>query len=201
MDYQKIAGDILFGADVLDNSMRGSFIEAVAFHSLRQWDSGRGIAERWHHIGLGWGPWDLQRGTARAGDRVRVQMKAAAHRQLWAPPERHDPCYELGPATKEPPEYFTTNFDPELIGAFEPLGYRADLFLLAWHEQGSQADPRTYEFYVLPVTELQTLPKRPLVRRVRAGRQPVSLDELPEALNAAADAFLASTSAREAAPC
>jgi hypothetical protein len=78
MDYQKIAGDVLFGADTLDNSMRGVFIEAVVFHALIGRDGAQGLGMRWRHVGLGWGPWDLQRGSSHGGDRVRVQVKAKA---------------------------------------------------------------------------------------------------------------------------
>lgn len=64
-DYPKIAGDLLFGSDTLDNSARGLFLEAVIMHALTKYDEVKGIGPRWRHAGMGWGPWDLQRGCKR----------------------------------------------------------------------------------------------------------------------------------------
>jgi hypothetical protein len=91
MDYQKIAGDVLFGADVLDNTTRGNFIEAVTLDALTRHDRFHNVSKRWHHTGLGWGPWDLQRGAAASNDRVRFQLKAKASKQLWPDRARHLP--------------------------------------------------------------------------------------------------------------
>jgi hypothetical protein len=192
MDYQKIAGDILFGGDVLDNAVRGEFIEALTFDALLRHDATLGQM-RWHHIGKGWGPWDLQRGTAAAGDRVRFQVKTKASKQLWAQEKaRHE--YDLGHRTyKVVPKYFFRDFDQAVIGECEIRGYRADYFLLAWHECGPQSDPNTYAYFIVPVSDLPPTLAGPVkkihIDAVKA-RKGHSFAELPRAINDAADAFL-----------
>ncbi|KWT67506.1 hypothetical protein APY04_1865 [Hyphomicrobium sulfonivorans] len=196
MDYQKLAGDILFGGDILDNAMRGIFIEAVVLDALRRTDDTHGTPTRWHHIGLGWGLWDLQRGTAAGGDRVRVQVKTSAAVQLWqAPSARKEARFTLGWTDKPPPPYFAQSMDVTHVGGCEPTGYRADILLLAWHETGRQSNPADFEFFLLPTRALQataTPPKRLLVRNIRENWQSHRFGNLPSALNAACDSFLAS---------
>lgn len=203
MDYQKIAGGVLFGADVLDNAMRGVFIEAIAFHALSTYDAALGTPPRWRHVGLGWGPWDLQRGTAKTNDRVRVQVKAKAAKQLWTPQREREPYYELGVSTDETaPAYFARDYPVEIFGECEASGYRTDLFLLAWHTNGTQSDPTNYDYFIVPVSELArapTLPKRIAVRGLSPAYTASTFADLPERLNAAAEACLSAGAPREAA--
>lgn len=203
MDYQKIAGDVLFGADVLDNAMRGVFIEAITFHALRAYDDAQSIAPRWRHVGLGWGPWDLQRGTAKAADRVRVQVKAKAAKQLWTPQKEYVPAFDLGLSKKEEaPSYFARDYPEETFGICEAAGYRTDLFLLAWHSSGRQADPNNYSFYMVPAATLSdassTPPRRLTVAQLSAEYEAATFAQLPAKLNAAADVCLA---AMQPLPC
>jgi len=195
MDYQKIAGDILFGGDVLDNVARGAFIEAVSYDALCRHDATLGLPNRWHHVGMGWGPWDLQRGSAVKEDRVRFQVKCKAKLQLWE--DRGTTfSYSLGwKASKEVPKYFETDFDQELIGQCEPTGYRTDFFLLALHDRGKQSDPNTYKYCVVPTAE--TDGKKQLAVATLLKRASCEFAELPAELNRVADAFLSS----RGAPC
>lgn len=193
MDYQKIAGDVLFGGVVLDNAARGAFIEALAFDAVTRADEAKGIAKRWHHIGLGWGPWDLQRGTAASGDRVRFQLKSKALKQLWQR-EKIRLEYDLGlKNATEMPGYFARDWDPKLIGVCEPNGYRTDYFLFSWHEAGSQADPHTYRFFIVSVNAIKPTTvgpaKKLLLSTLLDSGSGCSFEELPSALNRAADEF------------
>ena len=195
MDYQKIAGDVLFGANTLDNAMRGLFIEAVVFDALIRQDLETGIDERWRHVGLGWGPWDLQRGTAQRGDRVRVQVKTKAAKQHWKPQKEHEPIYDLGLSKKEmTPSYFTRDFPAETYGDCEASGYRTDFFLLAWHAAEAQSNPNNYSYFVVPADDLRAnpagAPSRLSASYLIANYKATTFSDLAVTLNTAADGFM-----------
>ena len=92
------------------------------------------------------------------------------------------------------PGYFETDFDPKIIGVCEPSGYRTDYFLFSWHETGSQADPNTYSFYIVPVDAMKPLAsglRRKLPLSVLTDGGPgISFMDLPDALNKVADEFV-----------
>jgi len=165
IDYQKIAGDVLFGGATLDNAMRGNFIEALVFHELTGADLARAGEARWHHVGLGWGPWDLQRGTGAGKDRVRFQVKVKAAKQIWTPVKERPPVFDLGwKKNKELPSYFERDFPLDKHGVCEASGHRCDFFLLAWHgpdpitnqpvADEAQSNPHNYRFFIAPVSEM-----------------------------------------------
>ena len=107
MNYRDVAARVLFGSKVLNNAIRGHYIEALAFDALQRYDDERGLSPRWHYVGLNWGPWDLQRGAARDNSRVRFQVRAKAFRQLWEPETPSRLEYDLGWKTsKKLPPYF-----------------------------------------------------------------------------------------------
>jgi hypothetical protein len=91
------------------------------------------------------------------------------------------------------PKYFFRDFDQAVIGECEIRGYRADYFLLAWHECGPQSDPNTYAYFIVPVSDLPPTLAGPVkkihIDAVKA-RKGHSFAELPRAINDAADAFL-----------
>lgn len=204
-DYQKIAGDVLFGGETLDNSVRGIFIEAVVMDALARHDRANGLGTRWRHVGLGWGPWDLQRGTGEGNDRVRFQVKAKASRQLWKPQRERPYEYDLGWKDAETlPAYFERDFPTTVFGDCEPAGHRCDFFLLAWHgpnpvtgqmsRREQQSNPGNYDYFIVPCSSLgpnagsvvKKLPARQLFERFEA----ISFGELPARLNLAADSFV-----------
>lgn len=187
-DYQKIAGDLIFGGEILDNAARGIFIEALIVNALKNTD------QRWFYAGQGWGPWDLQRGTGESGDRVRFQVKVKATKQLWKCEKEYRAEFNLGLKTREAvPSYFARDFPAKLFGTCEPSGYRTDYFLFAWHDMGSQSDPLTYDFYIVPAHKIEAtaagLAKKIAVERIRNEYARIGFADLPAQLNAAADGF------------
>ena len=150
------------------------------------------------------------KGRYDAENRVRVQVKIKADRQLWIPQHNRAPEYSLGWNEKEPPKYFSRDFDPNVYGTIDPApSHRCDLFLLGWHgirpdqterTGADQTNPDEYEFFIVAVTNLTPAAKTLRVRDAfeRFGKPngagPWSFRELPEALDAAADDFLRSTS-------
>jgi hypothetical protein len=199
-DYQKIAGDLLFGGATLDNATRGIFLEAVIMCALMRHDEVQGIPPRWRHAGIGWGPWDLQRGTGSAGDRVRFQVKAKATRQLWEPRTVRPLEYDLGWKNAEKlPGYFDRDFPKEIYGSCEVTGHRCDFFLFIWHGPNlvtgetarghRQSNPENYDHFIVPSSDLRGA-KRVPAKHLFDRYQPIDFRELAVKLNLAADTFL-----------
>jgi hypothetical protein len=203
MDYPKIAGQILFGSRILDNSHRGLFIEALAIAALHR-HQGTRPTHRWCLTGYGWKPWDLQRGVAAYGTRVRVQVKATAAEQLWTPTRPSNPQFSLGWDVRERfPDYFTRDMDPWYFGQLterDLTGYLCDIHLLAWHGPlknktdcpSDQSDPCNYHYFVVQSAALA--PRRhirPAQLLETADCALVDYEHLPAALDEAADTFLA----------
>lgn len=202
LDYQKIAGDLLFGGDTLDNSARGIFLEAVIMHALARHDEAQGIEPRWRHAGAGWGPWDLQRGTGANGDRVRFQVKAKAARKLWKPQQERPFEYSLGWKEAEKlPSYFDRDFPKDVYGECEATGHRCDFFLLVWHGPNpatgemlrgdAQSNPENYDYFIVPTSDWPSA-KKVLARQLFERYEPTSFADLPARLNLTADEFLRS---------
>lgn len=203
--FQSIAADILFAGPVLDNSARGVYIEALTFSQLRH-------DGRWRHVGPGWGPWDLQRGTHANNDRVRVQVRAAAYEQYWPKPTK--PRYEYGLGWKDGTvDYFEDYYDPSIYGLCEPQSFRCDLFLFAWHGPDlshpdpqavltqsyprDQTDPNLYTYVICSAADFVQLARpgtKVSVASVLA-KPRSTFANLQASLDAACDSFLTVQSA------
>lgn len=219
MNHKNVAADILFsgsdrdGINTLDNAIRGHYIEALIWALLKEHNKTRPSDSQWINAGVGWGPWDLQRGRHDAGNRVRIQVKIKADKQLWKPQKIGRPKFSLGWNDKEPPKFFASDFDPSIYGGIEPPpSHRCDLFLLGWHgkrpdqterRHSNQANPGEYDFLIAAVTDLlpaaTSLPVSSDVferfgKPEGAGQW--SYQELPKALDAAADEYLRSRSSK-----
>ena len=191
--------------NVLDNAIRGHYIEALIWASLEKHNSFRATDSQWMNAGVGWGPWDLQRGRFDRGDRVRVQIKIKADVQLWKSQKDQPHKYTLGWNNKDAPKYFERDFEKAVFGTIEPPpSYRCDLFLLGWHGLGPQETtrrhfdqtvPDDYDFFIALVDELKearTLRVADAFQRfgTTTGGGPWTFSDLPKALDAAADRFL-----------
>ena len=74
----------------------------------------------WRFVGLGWHPWDLQRGSGET--RVRIQVKQCALLQLWGATKQ--PAFQFSWSTR-PPSYFERDnpgWTMELVNAGEDIG-------------------------------------------------------------------------------
>ncbi len=213
MNHKNIAAEILFGGIVrdgintLDNAIRGHYIEALIWARLKEHNEKRPSDSQWLNAGVGWGPWDLQRGRYDAANRVRVQVKIKADKQLWIPQHNRPSEYSLGWNDKDPPKYFSRDFDPNIYGPIDPApSHRCDLFLLGWHglrpEQkdrhgADQTIPDEYDFLIAPADLLRGEKSLRVSEAFKSFGKPGdtgpwSYRELPAALDAAADAFLQS---------
>jgi hypothetical protein len=110
MSYRFKAADVLFGGtdregiNTLDNAIRGHYIEALIWSLLKEHNETCSANNQWMNAGVGWGPWDLQRGRHELGNRVRVQVKIKADKQLWIPRHNRPSEYSLGWNEKDPPK-------------------------------------------------------------------------------------------------
>jgi hypothetical protein len=203
-NYSEIAGRILFGSDRLDNAMRGNFIEAVIYDALvKAMFPNAKLEKTWYFLGLGWGPWDFQRGDARSGTRVRFQVKVKASQQIWQSPENTRSEFVLGwRQMQRLPKYFDRDFPKDKFGECELSGYRCDFMLLGWHGPRpgqsvgalqTQADPHNYDYFVVPCSELgrdrSCALKSIKIEDLYNNWAPTSFSDLPATMNAKADAL------------
>ena len=62
----------MYSGKILNNSHRGDVVEMLVLSAL---------GSDWRFVGLGWHPWDLEKGAGAS--RVRIQVKQCAAMQLW----------------------------------------------------------------------------------------------------------------------
>ena len=133
----------LYAQPILNNSHRGDFVEMMVLSAL---------GTEWKHVGLGWNLWDLQRGTGK--DRVRIQVKQCAARQLWGKTK----CMIFQfPWSDHAPSYIRRDFPNEEI---EENGWFCELFVVGVHSVDDesvcdQTDVNQWRFMVVPVNELK----------------------------------------------
>lgn len=138
---QMVAASI-FTPRVLNNSHRGDVVEMMVLAAL---------GPEWRFVGLGWHPWDLQRGTGAS--RIRIQVKQSAALQLWGATKR--PSITFG-WSKKAPSYFARDNPGEEI---ELEGWFCDVFVIGVHQDDDQdtvdqVDPRQWGFLVLAKVDL-----------------------------------------------
>ena len=139
----QLVADCMFSGRILNNSHRGDVVEMMVLAALQP---------NWKFVGLGWHPWDLQRGAGE--DRERIQVKQSAALQLWGPTKR--PSISFG-WSKNSPSYFERDNPGETI---ESEGWFCELFVVGIHqgidiESVDQVDPNQWKFLVIPTTDLE----------------------------------------------
>lgn len=108
--------DKLYSGPILNNSHRGDLVEIMVLSAL---------GPDWKHVGLGWNLWDLQRGSGT--NRVRIQVKQCAARQLWGKTK----CTTFQfPWRDAAPAYIRRDFPNETI---EDEGWFCELFVVGIH--------------------------------------------------------------------
>jgi hypothetical protein len=132
----------MYSGRILNNSHRGDVVEMMVLAAL---------GSDWKHVGLGWHPWDLQRG--KDFERVRIQVKQTAALQLWGNTVRRTLQFDW---KKTAPSYFERDNPGELI---EQEGWFCDLFVFGLHDEmdlsiADQLDPTQWKFLVVPVCDL-----------------------------------------------
>ena len=142
-DIIDMVAEEIYGGQILNNSYRGDVVEMMVLAAL---------GSNWKHVGLGWHPWDLQRGSG--DDRIRIQVKQTAAIQVWGDTKARTLRFNWRP---NPPSYFERDNPDEAI---EVEGWFCDLFVFGLHDEtdsliADQADPMQWKFLVIPVCDLK----------------------------------------------
>jgi hypothetical protein len=132
----------VFTPRILNNSHRGDVVEMMVLAAL---------GPEWQFVGLGWHPWDLQRGSGPT--RIRMQVKQSAALQLWGATKRPSITFNW---SKKPPSYIARDNPNEEI---ELEGWFCDIFVVGVHRDSDRAtvdqvDPRQWEFLILASVDL-----------------------------------------------
>ena len=172
-DIIQLAVDEVFGTPILNNAHRGDVVEMIVYAALRP---------EWKFVGLGWHPWDLQRG--HGADRVRIQVKQCAALQLWGKTQR--PTISFG-WKKQPPSYFERDNPGEPI---EAEGWFCEVFVIGVHEgvdekTTDQVDPRQWRFLVIPTCDLARGTNSMVLTRALAEWRLLDWSELRDEVEAA----------------
>lgn len=143
-DFHKLLIEKLYSHPILNNSHRGDFVEMMVLSAL---------GPEWRHVGLGWHLWDLQRGEG--ADRVRVQVKQCAARQLWGKTK----CMTVQFSWSErAPSYIRRDHPNE---ALEDAGWFCELFVVGVHSIEDEhicdhTDVNQWRFMVVPAGDLSS---------------------------------------------
>lgn len=136
-----------FSKKILDNSLRGYWCEAMVAEA---------IGDACEVVSSGWAPWDLQIGSVYAAfpDRLRLQVKNSARRQIWHTPESapSECLFNLNFRTR--PQYFCRDH-PNV--PCEEIGFMCDLFVLCYHNEADfqkidQRDPEQWRVFLVPAS-------------------------------------------------
>lgn len=141
-DIISMVAQRMYSSKILNNAHRGDIVEMMVLSAL---------GSEWDLVGLGWHPWDLQRGTG--SNRIRIQVRQCAARQLWGFTKNMKLQFGW---KKNPPSYFHRDNPGEQI---ESEGWFCDLFIFGLHlikdESADQVDPKQWEFLVIPTSDLE----------------------------------------------
>ena len=160
--------DYIYSQPLINNAHRGDVVEMMVLAAL---------GSDWRHVGLGWHPWDLQRGDGQ--DRIRVQVKQTAALQIWGPTKQRTLAFGW---KQNPPRYFDRDNPNEHI---EKEGWFCDLFIFGLHDEtdkdiADQADPRQWSFMVIPTTDLKPKTNSMQLSRARQRWTPVKWQQLSQ---------------------
>ena len=161
----------MYSGRVLNNAHRGDLVEMMVLAAL---------GPEWRFVGLGWHPWDLQRGIGDS--RARIQVKQCAALQLWGETRKQTISFGWSDA---PPSYFKKYNPAEEI---ESEGWFCEVFIIGVHQgtdpnRVDQADPTQWGFLVIPTCDLAARTSS-IVLTKALGRWPlVSWEDLPRAVN------------------
>lgn len=167
------AAEMMYAGRILNNAHRGDVVEAMVFAALDP---------AWKFVGLGWHPWDLQRG--HGAQRVRMQVKQVAALQLWGPTKR--PTLVFG-WKSNPPSYFRRDNPGEPI---EDEGWFCEIFVFGLHlktdrDAADQVDIDQWQFLVIPATDLDAGQNSMVLTKAVTIWEPVDWHELPQAVERA----------------
>lgn len=130
--------DRLYNRATMDNCERGHYAEQLVLSAL---------GGDWKWVGAGWHPWDIE--ITSTAERVRIQVRQSAMRQLWKRPKNLKPSFAT--KAKSKPSY-TEREHPGIV--IENEGRFCEIFIFAWHAfddaSCDQRLPEQWQFFVVP---------------------------------------------------
>lgn len=170
-DVLKLLVKNIYSEGIINNSHRGDIVEMMALAAL---------GDDWKFVGLGWYPWDLQRGEGK--NRVRVQVKQAAALQIWG--ETKEMSVQFG-WRNAPPRGFRKDNPKETI---EDRGYFCELIIVGIHlekdrDKADQVNPQQWEFSVIPAKDLVSAQRSMKLAKVLERWPAVKYDDLSQKVN------------------
>lgn len=170
-DMIQMVAQKMYGAKVLNNTHRGDVVEMMVLAAL---------GSDWDFVGLGWHPWDLERGAGQ--NRVRIQVKQTAAVQLWGKTKKQSLKY--GWHDKRP-SYFERDNPGQTI---EDEGWFCELFIFGVHEEEDpraidQLDPPQWKFLVIPVSDLKPRTNSMVLTKALKKWKPLSWHEIHAAVD------------------
>lgn len=135
--------DHVYRGRILNNVHRGDVVEMMVLAAL---------GADWRSVGLAWHPWDLVRGHGE--NRVRIQVRQMAARQLWGETARQVISFGW---KSSPPSYFFRDHPGDAI---ENEGWFCDVFVIGVHRECDEAitdtlDVAQWQFLVIPTCDLK----------------------------------------------
>lgn len=160
----------LYWGPVMNNSHRGDFVEMMVLDTL---------GPDWEHKGLGWNPWDLQRGSGT--DRARIQVRQCAALQLWGKTKRMTFHFSWN---ERAPRYFRRDNPNEAI---ESQGRFCELFVVGVHDIEDedvcdQTNPLQWKFMIVPSCDLKQGQNSMALSKAIKRWPPIRLSELKPAV-------------------
>ena len=161
-DIVRMVAEQMYSERILNNVHRGEIVEMMVLAAL---------GGEWKHVGLGWHPWDLQRG--HGSTRQRIQVKQTAALQLWGKTVERVLRFGWKP---NPPSYFRRDNPGEHI---EDEGWFCELFVFGIHDEADEAiadqvDPEQWRFIVVPTTDLKPRTNTMNLSKAKSRWSPVS---------------------------
>lgn len=172
-EIQTLVATHCYGGKILNNAHRGDVVEIMVLTAL---------GDQWKHVGLGWHPWDLQRGSGQ--ERVRIQVKQTAAVQLWG--RTRMPTISFGWKPR-PPAYFVRDNPDEAI---ETEGCFCDVIVIGIHEETDeklidQLAIEQWRFLAIPRCDLPARAKSMSLVLAKQRWLPGLWSQLPQAVEAA----------------
>ena len=172
-DVIAMVAENMYSGRILNNTHRGDVVEMIVLSAL---------GSDWRLVGLGWHPWDLQRGNG--DDRIRIQVKQCAALQLWGPTKSLQLNFGW---KKKAADYFIRHNPGEDI---ESQGWFCDVFVFGLHldadeDRADQVDPDQWKFLVIPVIELKEGQNSMVLSKALKRWNPVSWEELAKSVEQA----------------
>ena len=121
----------MFDAPVLQNNLRGLYVEAMIAELL---------GTQWYYKGSDWGGWDFENASE-----VRIEVKQSAKQQSWGC-SKGQPRFSIAIAKG--------HYEGDVYIPNDSCERLADCYIFAWHPANDQRRVEQWEFYIVSSKDL-----------------------------------------------